>query len=218
MRWDIGAYREKIRQRLHWFRSVKTWQLVIVLLLGLVVTATLLRLNNLGMVDRRHAVIQADDKGDAVEIEKRLKELRAYVTTHMNTSLGQGFYLNRSYERARDAAVAAFQNSSSNASSSEYQTASIECRARFQGGVASFRNDYVRCVAERVAALPPQVQAELKLPDSAGYRINYVSPLWSFDLAGLGVAFCLFIVMVICARFIGVVVLQLLLKKRFSHV
>lgn len=219
MRWDIKAHNEKIRRRLRLLRKVKTWQLIVVLLLASIVAATLLRLNNLGMVGRLEAVKVADEKGDKEEINKALTELRSYVFAHMNTDIPKETYLVHSHGRDRDAALASAQDAT-NPNSEEYEAASIECREKWQGGVASFRNDYVKCVIDRVAALSGQSSADMsaQLPKPDMYRVSYASPLWSPDMAGFSVLFCIFIIMVILIRFIGVIVLQAMVKRKFTSI
>ena len=212
-------YREKLRQRLKTLRRVKTWQLAVVLLFGAIVAVTLLRLNSLNMMDYRHAVVVADEQGDKAAIRSSLADLQRYVSSHMNTGLAGGFYLSKSYDRDSEAAISAASNVS-NPNSVEYQTASIECRAKWQGGRDSFRNDYVRCVIDRVAALTGQAEpaSEASLPNPESYKINYASPLWSADPAGFAVLFCAIVVMIIIFRAIVVIVLKILLKRRFSSV
>ncbi|MEO5499326.1 MAG: hypothetical protein ABIR46_02415, partial [Candidatus Saccharimonadales bacterium] len=149
MRWD-KLDKSKYRRVLRRVQLLKTWQLVILLFLGVLLSATFLRLNNLEMVERRNAVIAADETGDKAAIQATVVDLQGYVSRHMNTNLGNGFYLAKSYDRDRDAALANV-NQSTNPNSSVYQQASVECRQRFQGGRESFRNDYVQCVVDRVS-------------------------------------------------------------------
>ena len=198
---------------------VRTWQLVVMLLIGLVLSAAFLRLNNLEMDKRRTAVMQADKLADREATKQGLIELQRYVSAHMNTSLGNGFYLEHQYNRDKEAALTA-ATSTTNPNSAVYQQASIECRNRFQGGVASFRNDYVACVAERVRALSPSTDPSvgLKLPKAESYYYNFASPLWSPDLAGIMVLFCLIVTSVILLRAIAAVVLRVVLKHRFKTI
>lgn len=198
---------------------LKTWQLVILLFLGVLLSATFLRLNNLEMVERRTAVIAADEAGDKAAIQSTVLSLQRYVTRHMNTNLGNGFYLAKSYERDRDAALAS-ANQSTNPSSSVYQQASIDCRERFQGGRESFRNDYVQCVVDRVSVLSPQTDTEtsLNLPRADVYKINFSSPLWTPDLAGLSVLFCVLITLVIVGRLLLIGVLRLMLQNHYRSI
>lgn len=199
-------------------KRVKTWQLVIILLLMSLVAATLLRMNNLGMVERREAVIVADEKGDKAAIKTALVELQAYVTSHMNTDLGNGVYLVKTYERDRAAALRAAENTD-NPNAEAYQQASLDCRSRFQGGVESFRNDYVQCVIERVSALEGQDDPpSLRLPKADTYRYDFVSPLISLDAAGIAVLTCLFITSVILLRLITLAVIRLLLRRHYHGV
>lgn len=208
-----------IKRSLARINRIKTWQLVVMLLLVSLLAASLLRLNNLGMVERRDAVIAADKSGDKQQIKQSLLELQHYVTSHMNTDLGSGVYLVSSYERDRAAALEAASDST-NPNSKVYQQASIECRSRFQGGVESFRNDYVQCVIDRVSSLRQQddAVASIGLPKADTYRYDFASPLWSLDLAGITVAIGVVIALIIIARMVTVVLLRLLLRRHFANV
>jgi hypothetical protein len=206
--------KRQLRHRLWQLRLIKTWQLLIILVLLLVVAATFLRLNNLGMVERRSAVIAADKRGDEEAAFRALVDLQHYVSTHMNTSLGKGVYLEYKYNRDRDAALRA-ATQSSNPNSPVYQRASIECRARWQGGVASFRNDYVQCVIEKVSGLSAGRAATLRLPHADLYRYNFVSPVWAPDFAGFTVVLCIVIVVAIFGRLITLGLLRLMLRKHY---
>ncbi len=199
---------------------IKTWQLFVLLVIGLVLSVSFLRLNNLGMDTRRTAVVQADKKADKEATKQALVELQRYISSHMNTSLGpNGFYLEHQYNRDKESALN-MATIESNPNSAVYQQASIECRNRFQGGVASFRNDYVACVAERVKSLSPSTDltSGLKLPKAENYRYDFASPLWSPDLAGFSVLFCVIVTSVIIIRIIANIILRLVLKHRFKAI
>ena len=219
MRWDRLKDKATYRRMLRTLRRLKVWQLVVILFLGIILSATLLRLNNLEMVERRSAVIAADEKGDSEELHLSIVELQRYVSRHMNTSLEGGFFLSKTYERDRDAALAA-ANQSSNPNSTVYQQASIECRSRFQGGRESFRSDYVQCVIDRVGAMSPQTDIEqtLLLPKVNAYKVNFSSPFWTPDLAGLAVAFCVFVTLVILGRGLLALGLRMLLKRHYRSI
>jgi hypothetical protein len=192
---------------------------MVILLLVVLAAATLLRMNNLGMVERRTAVIQADEKADKAAIHSSLVELQRYISGHMNTDMNGGVYLSHSYERDRATALEAAGNAS-NPNSAVYQQASIECRSRFQGGVASFRTDYVQCVIEKVSALSSAQDptAGIQLPRAGNYHYDFASPVWAPDLAGLVVAFAALIIVVIVARLAGRAILYLLLRRRYNSV
>lgn len=212
------ADKRTLRKRLWQLRRIKTWQLLIILLLMVFVAATFLRLNNLGMVERRDVVLEADRRGDKDAIERSLVALQHYVSAHMNTSLQGGFYLEHEYERDRNAALEA-ATEAQNPNSSTYQQASVECQSRFQGGIESFRNDYVQCVIARVAELGQgeDAMAGLQLPRADMYHYNFASPLWSPDFAGIFVLICVAIVVIILARLVTMLVLRILLKFHFRN-
>lgn len=217
MRWETKAYKERLRRRLKHLRAIKTWQLVVVLLLSLLVSATLLRLNSLNMSELRKAVVAADEKGDSVAIEKTVAALGAYVTTHMNTSLGDGFYLTASYERAREAAVKAAADAT-NPDSVIYQQASVQCQSATAR--AAYGGLYVPCVLAKVRELGSSAAlvSELNLPRAELYKVTFVSPLWSPDFAGFAVAISALILLIIIGRITGVIVLKLLLKRRYKAI
>lgn len=194
---------------------LKIWQLTIILLLLALVSATLLRVNNLGMIERREAVLKADEAGNAAQIRESLQELQRYVTAHMNTDLGDGLYLEHSYARARDAALERATNDETNPNSAVYQRASIECRSRFQGGVESYRNDYVQCVIDQVGSMTEAEDptVDIDLPRADIYRHDFVSPLWSPDAAGLAVLLSLLIAVIILVKIMLAAVTKLLVKK-----
>ena len=216
MRWEVSKYRERLRMRLKRLSAIKTWQLVVVLLLICILAAIFLRLNNLGMMERRDAVISADEKGDTTAIEAAVNELQRYVTRHMNTSLSGGFYLTKSYERAREAAMSQ-AGDSSNPNSEIYNQASVECQSAAE---RARHGGYVACVLAKVGTVEGQgdLVSSLKLPPSELFKINFVSPLISLDLAGFSVLFAVFIVVVIIVRITGVVIVKILLRHRYSHV
>lgn len=216
MRWDNKVYRERLRLRLKRLRAIRIWQFFVLLLLSLLVSAIFLRLNSLAMSELRREVIVVDQKGDNEALKIAIEALGTYVTTHMNTSLGEGFYLTGSYERAREAAVQAAVDTT-NPDSVLYQQASVECQS------ASTRapyGGYVPCVLARVQELGDStvLTAELQLPRAELYKVNFVSPLWSPDGAGISVAISLLILLIIIARITGVIVQKMLVKSRFRAI
>ena len=206
--------KRQLRHRLWQLRLIKTWQLLIILILVGFVAATFLRLNNLGMVERRAAVLAADKRGDEESVLRALVDLQHYVSAHMNASLGKGVYLEHKYNRDRDAALRS-ATASNNPNSPVYQQASIECRARWQGGVESFRNDYVQCVIEKVSSLSSGKVASPKLPPADMYRYDFVSPLWTPDFAGFALLIGFIIFLIILGRLMTVGILRVLLKRHY---
>ena len=106
------ADKRSIRRDIKKLQRVKTWQLLILLILAGFLSATFLRLNNTGMVQRRNAVTAADKVGGAQQIAERIAELQRYSTAHMNASSGV-IYLQHQYDRDAQAAIKAVSNTSS---------------------------------------------------------------------------------------------------------
>lgn len=199
-----------------WFVHLHSWQLLLLLIPLVFVSATFLRLNNLGMVERRDAVLTADKAGDPDAIQRSLADLQQYVSNHMNTDMGKGVYLQSSYNRAYDAALNAAADAN-NPNSAVYQQAALTCRAKWKGGVESFRDDYVQCVVDQVSALAPGKDATAVLPQADDYRFVYVSPAWSPDFAGLFVALSAFVVLLILIKVISYMIFRLLVRRYYKH-
>lgn len=212
-RWEPANQKHSLRHVLKLLKRAKTWQLVIILILVGFIAATFLRLNNLGMVERRNKVEAADQSGNLEQTKAALVELQKYVSAHMNTSLGKGVSLPETFKRDYDKALQAAADSP-NQNSDVYQQASVECRQRFQGGEASFRNDYVACVANAVSSLPAAQQSVAALPSPASYQYNFASPLLSLDMAGFFVLACLALTTVIIFRLAALSFLKWLLRRR----
>jgi hypothetical protein len=211
-RWEPKKDRFSARNLLWWLKKAKTWQLVLLLILIGFITATFLRLNNIGMVERRDAVLAADKKLDKAEAKKTLTELQNYVSSHMNSDMDKGIILSNIYQKDYNEAVTAAADAH-NTSSDLYQKAAIDCRARFQGGTASFRNDYVTCVADAVSQLPSNQQSA-NLPHLENYHYNFSSPLISPDLAGFMTLLAFVLTFFILLRLILLYSLKLVIKRR----
>lgn len=164
------------------------------------------------MIEAREKIKTADISGNSEAIRQSLTELQHYASGHMNASSGV-IYLQESYNRDYSNALAEAANTR-NPSSDVYQQASIDCRARFQGGVASFQNDYVACVAAAVSNLPAEQQQDINLPHPSSYRYSFSSPLISLDAAGVSVVITAFLASFVIFKIIGVIVLRTLLKRR----
>lgn len=195
------VYKKQVHYDLKRLRQVKTWQLVIVLILVGFVAATFLRLNNIGMVERRSAVVSADEAGDDTVTRDRLYDLQRYVTSHMNTNMGDGVFLEASYNRA-------MANSSEIKYGNIYQKAQEVCAPKF----SSYSSGYLQCTLAELANYP--ATDTIETPSVSAYVHNFSSPIWSPDFAGFTTLLCLIILLIIILRFIGVVILKILLKTR----
>jgi hypothetical protein len=181
------------------------------------VAATFLRLNNIGMVQRRAAVNQADKIGDMAAIKNRLFDLQRYVSQHMNTDMGT-IYLENQYKRDVEAAG---QNASSenNPNGNIYKKANDVCAPKYSY-LGFYSLAYQNCYLEELGKYPAAsaLTSSLKLPKAETYRYSYASPLWSPDFAGFSVLACVLIILLIVARLLGLAVLKLILKSRYKSI
>ncbi len=204
-------------------QRVKTWQLLILLVLALFVTATFLRLNNIGMSQRREAVLAADEAGDTEVVRDRLYDLQRYSAVHMNASTGS-FYLEESYNRERQRLVERANSQSSRESQNLQQRVEEEvCRPRAIANGWSWQGTpddrYTSCMLaelQQYSAADDFVNMVQVSPDL--YRHSFASPRWSFDFAGLSVAITGFIVLIIIGRGVGLLVLRIMLHKHYKSV
>ncbi|HVI69195.1 MAG TPA: hypothetical protein VM581_01935 [Magnetospirillaceae bacterium] len=203
----------------HWLtvlKRVKTWQLLILLVAFALIAAFLMRQNNLRMVELRQAVTQAD-ADPAGDTKIALINLQNYVSAHMNTDLGSGIYLQETYQRDYTAAVQAAATAT-NPNSQIYAQVELECRPVYQR-THSFPA-YTQCAHDKLAQLAPGQDAlsRLKTPLVDLYHYNFVSPLISFDGAGIFVLFTGAVGLVIIMRLVAYLALILLLLTRRSRI
>lgn len=177
------------------------------------VSATFLRLNNIGMIERRSAVFSADKTGDQETIRARLFDLQRYTAGHMNADSGT-IYLEAQYRRDTQAAIeaASARDSGNNINVKADQT----CKAQFGG----YSQAYVQCFASELAKYPAGANEPDKadLPNPALYRHNFSSPLWSPDFAGFSLVICMLIAIVIIARLTALVLLRAMLHRHYARV
>lgn len=205
--------RRQVRRSIQQLQKVKTWQLVLLLILMSFVAATFLRMNNTGMVQRRNAVAAADKVGNVPDITARIYDLQRWSAAHMNADSGT-FYLQEQYNR--DAQRALSQSSDLSAASAQANAdAEAVCRPQFNG----WSTAYMQCFLAELAKHPSSEKLpEPKLPSPALYRYSFVSPLWSPDFAGWSIIGCLVIIIMIIGRIISLFVLRLMLRRHYQSV
>jgi hypothetical protein len=208
------ADKRLVKRSIRELQRVKTWQLFILLLLAGFLVATFLRLDNIGMTERRSAVLTADTSGDETAIQSRLYDLQRYTTTHMNASTGT-FYLEGEYKREAQRRVDQAE-SDSNSNGNVFVKAEAVCKPQF----TVWSEAYVQCFADQLAKYPPSpnLAENVTLPDVSLYRYSYDGPLWSSDFAGWSVVVCAALVIMIIARLLGIGVLRLLLKRHYRGI
>lgn len=195
-------------------QRVKTWQLLILLVIVGFLAATFLRLNNIGMIQRRDAVLAADKAGDTEAIQSRLYDLQRYASSHMNSDTSV-FYLEQQYRRDAQKAVDAASNTD-NPNGNINAKAEAVCRPQY----TVWSTAYVQCFTDELSKYPPSPDPaqNVTLPSTSLYRYSFVSPLWSPDFAGLSVLVCGIIILLIFTRLISIAVLRILIKRHYRGI
>jgi len=217
IRWEPRSVADKrrVRKTVKNLQRVKTWQLLVLLILVGFIAATFLRLNNIGMVERRNAVISADKAGNQEVTVQRLYDLQHYVSSHMNTDLGTGVYLESSYERNYQSQLDTAANDQ-NPNGNIYKKAQDVCRPRF----STYSTAYLQCTTSELAKYPAETNlpGAVKQPSTAPYIHDYESPTWSPDFAGWSLVASAVIVLMILVRLVSLGVLKLLLRHHYRSV
>jgi hypothetical protein len=209
----MGHDKARIRKTIHNIRRIKTWQLVVVLILMVFVAATFWRLNNVGMAQRRDAVKAADKAGSTDEVQARLYDLQRYTVAHMNADTGV-FYLEEQYSRDSQAVIDTIKSMSGGQTVNE--KAEAVCKPQF----THYTYAYTQCMLSEITKANQVIDPATlpKMPDPSLYRISYTSPLWSPDFAGFSTLICLAIIVLILMRGLSLVVLKMLLKRHYRGI
>lgn len=204
--------KKQVKRSIRQLQRFKTWQLVLLLVVALLVSATLLRLNNIGMIERRTAVLAADKVGDTEVTQERLYALQRYSSSRMNADTGV-IYLEEQYKRDTQAAI---ESASDGTEDNLNVRADRTCKARHGG----YSQAYILCVRAELDKYPAGTNSgeEVKFPSSGLYRHEFTSPVWSPDFAGLSVVLCGFIMLVIVLRLLSLALLRALLHRHYQSV
>ncbi len=208
------ADKRQLKYDLRRLQQVKTWQLVVLLVLAGFIAATFLRLNNIGMVQRREAVLEADKSDNITVTQNRLYDLQRYVAAHMNTDMKK-IYLENQYKRDSQKVIDA-ASGDSNPNGNVFKKAQEVCAPRY-AHLGSYSQAYQQCVVTELSNFSPASDPTqiVKLPNTDQYGFSFVSPVWSPDFAGFSVLVCVLIAVIIVVRLGAYVVLKLILK--FKH-
>jgi hypothetical protein len=208
------ADKRQVRKTIKQLQRVKTWQLLILLILMGFLSATFLRLNNIGMIDRRDAVLAADKVGDLNVTQSRLYDLQRYVSEHVNADSGP-FYLEAQYRRDAQRIVDEASNDD-NPNGNINVKAEEVCKPQY----TVWSPAYVQCFTDELAKYPPSADPaqNVVLPSTELYRHDFSAPLWSPDFAGWSILACIIIVLMILARLVSLGILRLLLKQHYRGI
>ena len=152
---------------------------LVLFIVSAVVCVWSLRDNNLKMVQLRNALYEADKNGG--DVNTALNNLRADVYAHMNTNLSSGtdikppIQLKYTYERLQAAA----QQQANNADL--YTEAQTYCQQKIPASVSFYGAGRISCVQDYILSHGGKPAAKIS---SALYEFDFVSPVWSPDLAG----------------------------------
>lgn len=194
-----------------------TWKLVVLLILSLFVAATFLRLNNVGMVERRQAVYDADKQGDVTVIEERLYDLQKYASAHMNADTGD-VYLDKKYSRDIKDIIkkAEAEEGKKSEISSQFRTKILNiCNGRFSNNYPAF----AVCLREEQTKVGNQPDLDIKpikFPSPDVYKFSFVSPAWSSDFAGWSVFVSILLVLSVILRIIVGFILRAMLRRQYK--
>lgn len=227
----IKKFHSEAKQSFSRFKKgkIKTWMLLILLLVLVFVDATLLRLNHIKMSELRDAVLTADDANDDAAIADGLVKLKEFVfsNTVINVteengeqvvSFGTGpFYLEHQYLRAAQAALndaEAKLAGDSNPNGNIYGLAGNTCKAlALQNGWTWDNANFINCMVTEINKYPAASDIQdtviASLPSTELFRHNYASPIWTPSFLGWLILITIVVVVVIFIRFIIWVVLRL---------
>lgn len=166
-------------------QNLATWQLMVLLMLMTVVVATLLRMNNVRMIERKEAVLAADRSGDLGMVTERLHDLQEYSLKHMNASTGQVFLENAYRQKINQLINDAKKTIDSQQGQNAYKIAADICDKRFRGYSQAYAECFLSEVNKRSSSVPTPVEIKTLSPNT--YIHSYASPYWSPDLAGFAV-------------------------------
>jgi hypothetical protein len=209
------AEKRQIKYTIKRLQNIKIWQLVLLLILASFVAMTFLRLNNVGMIERRAAVIAADEAGDQAVIQDRLYDLQRYVAQHMNTDMGEkGVPLEQSFLRDYEARLEQ-ASGQQNANGDIFKISNEICRARVSRSLTAHKD----CMTTELAKYPAgnDLVYEITLPSEPYYH-SFASPLWSPDFAGWSVVVVVIIILMIIVRIISVSILKLMLHRHYKSI
>jgi hypothetical protein len=218
----------KIKRDLKLVRKFKTWQLLLVLILMLFVTATLLRLNNIAMTSRLEAVLAADKSGDKNQLDQRLYELKKYVFSHVTLRIDQDgvgtkvyfgsgpFYLEESYKRDAQAILdEAAQVSATNPNGNIYKQVSDICDPLAKRYGWGYSQPYFDCFSRELAKFNAATETPLsvELPNTKLYHRDYASPIWAPDFVGFAALICLLLTTLLLIKLTVSLALRVILFK-----
>ena len=212
--------KREAKQQLKRLQRVKTWQLLVVFVILLFVSATFLRLNNIGMMQRREAVLSADQQSDETVLFNRVYDLQRYSAAHMNATTGV-VPLQASYDRAAEKLKAEAEAEVAGSENIYNKIEEEVCGPRaIANGWRWPDAEYIACQRAELAKYPAAERGsgDVTLPNASLYQHSFISPLWSPDFAGFSVLATGLVGLAILLRLISEGVLRLLVRYHYRSV
>ncbi len=189
-------------------KHIKTWYLLVLLVVFTTVSVLALRHNNLTMVALREKVIVADKQNG--DVASAIADLNADVFHHMNTQIVRPVELVNTYNRRAQAVITAANQQTG---TDIYAEATAACERR---GIPL--TAIAECAAEYALAHNPDLaQKKIILPDKSRFTYTFASPLWTPDLAGFSLLITGVILVWLIARLIEYVLVRLTIRHRLKN-
>lgn len=166
------------------------------------------------MIERRTAVLQADERNDTDALANNLFALQRWSAAHMNASTDV-FYLEKSYERDVKRITKSSQKTDIKTAET-VKKADEACKQQYGG----WSQAYVQCfVNEQEKLIKGGTKLEVpELPNPSLYRQEFTSPDWSPDFAGWSLVLCGVISLMIVFRLLSLVLLKAMLRKHYTSI
>ena len=215
------------------FKNIKTWQLIVVLIPLLFLAATLLRFDHIHMTELRDAVMAADEAEDDDAIAAALSELKDFTTHNVVINIFEkngGYtvvfgtrplYLEHQYQRKAAEKIAeaekkAAKFSDSNPNGNVFAKAMKVCKPKaIANGWAWNSPGYINCFTTEINKYPTSDALDndftASIPSTALYRYDFASPVWAPTFSGVVILLCLILIIIIILRFMVWLVLRLVL-------
>ncbi|MBR1795851.1 hypothetical protein IJ765_01135 [Candidatus Saccharibacteria bacterium] len=228
-----GSKKEKqrlsLKRVLKGVKGIKAWQLVLILIPMLFLTATFLRFDHIEMTRLRNIVEETDASGDGVQTAAAVDELKKFVFSHTVINIteqnglnivyfGTGpFYLSNQYYQKAAAILAeaeARAADDSNPNGNIYAAAMAVCKPQAIANRWVWNSPgYIACMTGEINKYPASenITETIKadLPNPALYRNEFVSPVWTPTASGFCSLISLVLIAWILVRFFGWLVIKI---------
>ena len=213
------------------FKSIKTWQLILILIPMLFISDTLLRFDHLKMVELRTAVLAADEAENDEQIAATMQELKTFVNHHIvvniveknglqSLTFGTGpFYLEHQYVRKATEELAKAEQQlqatgDTNPNGNIFAAAMAVCQPLAHANGWTWQHPaYLNCYTTELAKYPTQdtltTTLTANIPSTSLYRYDFASPVWSPSTAGFAILIAVILIVVIFIRFLLWLILRL---------